>query len=89
MDKELEEQINVLIEKLTGDFKSKLIKLVLKHESKIVKEHIKEFKQNNGSSSARKPCKRVVGDKGDKKVAKGKKNEKYQSESDGSDYYSE
>lgn len=66
MDKELDQQINELIEKTTNDLKLKINKIVSKHHTKLMKDHEKELK-NAGA----KKDKGDKGDKGDKHKEKG------------------
>ena len=53
LDREMEEQID----KLVSDFKSKITKIILKNQNKLLKEQFKslkdEMKNNNVSSSPR------------------------------------
>jgi hypothetical protein len=46
MDQILEQQINELIEKTTNDLKLKICKLVVKSQTKLIKDHEKELKSN-------------------------------------------
>ena len=46
MDQVLEQQINELIEKTTNDLKLKICKLVVKSQTKLIKDHEKELKSN-------------------------------------------
>jgi hypothetical protein len=46
MDRELEEQIDELINKSTKDLKSKIIRLVVRQQNKLLKEQARELKSN-------------------------------------------
>ena len=57
MDREIEEQIDELIQKTTKDLKSKILKIFLKNQTKLIKEHAKDLKSgiNVRKPSGRKP----------------------------------
>ena len=77
MDRELEEQIDEIIQKTTKDLKLKILKIVLKNQNKILKEQARELK--GGSITTRKSsCKESL----TKKSAVSKK------DSDSDAYYS-
>jgi len=53
MDRELEEQIDEVVNKTIKDLKLKISKLVVKNQNKILKEQAKELK-TNGLQTSRK-----------------------------------
>ena len=102
MDRELEEQIDELIHKSTKDLKTRIIRIVVRHQNKLLKEQAREFK-SAGSSAHRKDSvssahrkdsvssahhKDVVSS-GGKGKASSKKESKYHSHSDSDSYYSD
>jgi hypothetical protein len=100
MDRELEEQIEDIITKATKDLKTRILRVVIRNQTKLLKDQAREFK--SGTVSTARP--RVVettrstgGRKStepkesssskNKKVAK--KDDKYHSDSDSDGYYSD
>jgi hypothetical protein len=86
MEHELEEQINDLIHKATKDLKTRILRVVVRHQNKLLKEQAKELK-----SSTQGVRKQPI-DNGRKTtktdVRKSKKETKYHSDSE-SDGYSD
>ena len=84
MDRELENQIDQIVEKSINDLKIRIYRVYTKHLKKISREHLKELKEasksGRGSTYRRAP----------KPVTKPSRNSKYHRESeDSEDYYSE
>lgn len=84
MDRELEEQIEDLINKSNKDLKTRIMRIVMRHHNKILKEQVRELK-NTGISSHKSTRGRVVAKE---PTTYKKSTSKYHSESE-SDYYSE
>lgn len=84
MDRELEDQIDQLFNKTIVDLKTKISRLILKHEKKIIKDLSKSV-----PTSSAKPSKRIS--KAIPVHQKNKSKGKYHSEASESesDYYSE
>lgn len=64
MDRDLEEQIDEIIQKTTREFKSKIVKIIIKNQNKLLKDQARELKENvlnnrksitNNISNGRKP----------------------------------
>jgi hypothetical protein len=95
MDRELEQQIEELIQKTINDLKTKIIRIVIKNQNKVLKDQARELK-TGGSTTAPQHRKERVGSvssttKGSLSTTKGKtvkKDGKYQSDSDTDGYYS-
>jgi hypothetical protein len=93
MDRELEEQIDELIHKATKDLKTRIIRIVVRNQNKLLKEQAREFK-STGSSAHRKDAvssshRKDVVSSGGKGKASSKKESKYHSHSDSDSYYSD
>lgn len=58
MDPELEEQIDEIVQKAMRDLKTKILKVVVKNQTKLAKEHAKELKNNSSTSKQTKPRER-------------------------------
>lgn len=95
MDRELEEQIDDLIHKSTKDLKSRICRLVSKHETKLLKQQARDLKSGPAPVTKKQtvPPSRKS-DRGDRVTDKGvssrpvKKDDKYHSDSDSDGYYS-
>ena len=94
MDRELEQQIEELIQKTINDLKTKIIRIVIKNQNKVLKDQARELK-TGGSTTAPQHRKERVGSASS--TTKGslstkgktvKKDGKYQSDSDTDGYYS-
>lgn len=95
MDRELEEQIDDLIHKATKDLKTRIGRVVSRHQSKLLKDQARELKSGGGATTSRKSTttastsgrgKTVVSS--NSKPSKTKKDSKYHSDSDSDGYYS-
>lgn len=102
MDRELEEQIDELIHKATKDLKTRLVRVVSRHQAKLLKDQARDLKSGTTggttSSTTRKTVNTVApvnGGRGksvtatSEKSAKSKKDSKYHSDSDSDGYYSD
>ena len=90
MERELDEQIEDLINKSNKDLRTRIMRIVMRQHNKILKDHARELK--NTSSSSYKPVRgRVVVNEStnskESTISK-KSKSKYHSDSE-SDYYSE
>jgi hypothetical protein len=95
MERELEEQIDDIIQKANKDLKSRIVRIVSRHQSKLLKEQARELKSGGGATTSRKFTttsstsgrgKPVVSSTA--KSSKTKKDSKYHSDSDSEGYYS-
>jgi hypothetical protein len=97
MDRELEEQIDDLINKSIKDLKTRILRIVVRNQNKLLKDQARELK--NGTStgtsvaSSRKPAEPSNTRKSNQKVTSSrksstKKDSKY-SDSDSDGYYSD
>ena len=88
MDRELEEQIDELIHKATKDLKTRIVRIVVRHQTKLLKEQARELK-----ASGTAPRKVVAGRGKTSSEGRGKssakKDSKYHSDSDSDGYYSD
>lgn len=99
MDRELEQQIDELINKVTKDLKTKILRTVVKHQNKLLKDQARELKTGvsaqsaQSAQSARKvKTDSVSSNKNQLSSSKGKstkKDNKYHNDSDTDGYYSE
>lgn len=98
MDRDLEEQIDDLIHKSTKDLKSRICRLVSRHETKLLKQQARDLK-SGGPAPAPAAKKQTAppsrkADRGERVTDKGassrpvKKDDKYHSDSDSDGYYS-
>jgi hypothetical protein len=99
MDLELEEQIDELITKSVKDLKTKICRVVLRNQNKLLKDQARDFKNNKGSLTTRASIRKPTlesNDSGRRKTTEhrksSKKEEKYHSDSnsnsDSEGYYS-
>ena len=93
MDKELDEQINDVINKATKDLKLKIMRVVTRHQNKLLKEQARALKINGVSSH--KPLRVKSKDAVNKDhvnkeffISKKKSTNRYHNNSE-SDYYSD
>ena len=96
MDRELEQQIDELINKVTKDLKIKILRTVVRHQNKLLKDQARELKTGVSSQSAQSARKvktdSVSSNKNQLSSSKGKstkKDNKYHNDSDTDGYYSE
>jgi hypothetical protein len=89
MDRELEEQIDELIQKATKDLKTRICRVVIRHQNKLLKDQARELKSGIGTAPSRRGLKGVkessASSSNTKKAVK--KDDKY-SDSDSDGYYS-
>ena len=52
MDRDLEEQINDLINKSNKDLKTRIVRIVVRHQNKLLKDQARDLKTNNSSRNA-------------------------------------
>ena len=92
MDRELEQQIDEIINKATKDLKSRIARIVIRHQNKLLKDQARELKSGVSSLSTRKgkseasSSNKNTTSKVDKSL---KKDGKYHNDSDTDGYYSE
>lgn len=97
MDRELEEQIEDLIQKATKDLKTRIVRVVSRHQTKLLREQARELKTGGGSTTTRKSTSAAPPSTGGRgktapvasKSSKSKKETKYHSDSDSDGYYSD
>jgi hypothetical protein len=89
MDRELEEQIGELINKATKDLKMRIVRIVVKHQNRLLKEQAREFKTNGGVTAPRRGrnVKVDTTTASHSKRKSSKKDDKYNSDSDSDGYY--
>lgn len=80
---ELEDQIDTLIQKSNKDLKTRIIRLVIRQQNKLLKDQAREFKTNG-----RVVQHKVSTSSKDRKTRKSK-DSKYHSDSDSDGYYSD
>jgi hypothetical protein len=51
MERELEEQIDDIIQKANKDLKSRIVRIVSRHQSKLLKEQARELKSGGGATT--------------------------------------
>ena len=89
MDSELEEQIDELIQKATKELKTRICRVVIRHQNKLLKDQARELKSGIGTAPSRRGLKGVkessASSSNTKKAVK--KDDKY-SDSDSDGYYS-
>lgn len=64
MDRELEDQINDLINKSNKDLKTRIVRIVVRYQNKLLKEQARELKtsaSNGGKNSSPLPDRRSIG----------------------------
>lgn len=88
MDRELEEQIDELIQKATKELKTRICRVVIRHQNKLLKEQAREFKSIGGAVPSRRGRKDVKESSSSKTKKVDKKDDKYYSDSDSDGYYS-
>ena len=86
MDSELEEKIDILIQKACKDLKTRIMREVSKSLNKTLKEQTRELKSNVSSSKSKKQVTSSSGSGG--RGGRGKKSSRNKNDSD-SDYYDE
>lgn len=96
MDKELEDQIDEIIVKATKDLKTRIARVVIRHQTKLLKDQARDIKSGGAPSGQSKgnTTRRQDSSSNDRKNTKpppsskksSKKEDKYDSDSDG--YYS-
>ena len=96
MDRELEEQIDSIIQKATKDLKTRICRVVVRHQNKLLKDQAREFKTTTGAAPRRvstavvPSTSRTSTTKASSgKKSSAKKDSKYHSDSDSDGYYSE
>ena len=94
MDREIEEQIDDLIYKSTKDLKARIMRAVIKHQNKLLKEQARELK-SSGSGTRKAPTEQTSSVSGRRKSNQtvtskksSRKDSKYHSDSDSDGYYS-
>lgn len=86
MDRELEEQIDELIKKATKDLTTRISRVVIRHQNKLLKEKARDIKNGVDNRRCRKePVTKVYSTKEKKHD---RKDGKYHSDSDSDGYYS-
>jgi hypothetical protein len=90
MDRELEEQIDELINKATKDLKSRICRVVIRNQNKLLKDQAREFKTSGGGPPPprRKAFVQKESTSSSKPKKDAKKDDKYHSDSDSDGYYS-
>lgn len=90
MDRELEEQIDELIQKATKDLKTRICRVVIRHQNKLLKDQARELKSGSGTAPSRRGLKGVKESSASSSKTKKavKKDDKYHSDSDSDGYYS-
>jgi hypothetical protein len=90
MDRELEEQIDELIQKATKDLKTRICRVVIRHQNKLLKDQARELKSGSGTVPSRRGRRGVkeFSDSSSKTKKAVKKDDKYYSDSDSDGYYS-
>ena len=90
MDRELEEQIDELIQKATKDLKTRICRVVIRHQNKLLKDQARELKSGIGTAPSRRGLKGVKESSASSSKTKkaDKKDDKYHSDSDSDGYYS-
>ena len=92
MDRELEQQIDEIINKSSKDLKSRISRIVVRHQTKLLKDQARELKSGVSALSTRKgksessSSNKNTTSKVDKST---KKDDKYRNDSDTDGYYSE
>jgi hypothetical protein len=82
MDPEIEQQIDELIHKSTKDLKNRIVRLVVRHQNKLLKDQARELKSGQVSTVSKRPsAKQPV------QTTSRKSKKKY--EDSDSEYYSE
>tara|TARA_B110000908_G_C9895384_1_gene288615 strand:+ start:198 stop:500 length:303 start_codon:yes stop_codon:yes gene_type:complete len=100
MDRELDEQIDELIHKATKDLKTRIARVVVRHQNKLLKEQARELKSWGGTGGRMKTAapsdgKSSGGRKSkptattSRKSSVSNKDSKYHSDSDSDGYYSD
>lgn len=84
MDRELEDQIDDIINKVTKDLKTRIARIVVRHQTKLLKEKAREFKTS--TSVAPRKTSTTISSSGRGKTSK--KDSKY-SDSESDAYYSD
>ena len=90
MDRELEEQIDDIIHKATKDLKTRIARIVVRHQTKLLKEQARELKSGASTNTRKTNTSSDNGRKQQSKVSSrnnSKKDSKY-SDSDSDGYYS-
>lgn len=88
MDRELEEQIDELIQKSTKDLKTRIVRVVTRSINKALKDHSRELKTVGGGSTTHKTGHKAVAAKATSRRSS-KKEERYKSDNDSDGYYSD
>ena len=101
MESELEQQIDELIQKVTKDLKTKILRVVYRHQNKLLKDQARDLKGGAVPSTSRKgkssgtvssSTKASSGGSGGSGTSRGrtsKKDDKNHNDSDTDGYYSE
>ena len=94
MDHELEEQINELITKANKDLKTRIVRIVVRHQNKLLKDQARELKAGSSAPNRKTvDVQQTSGRKSNQKVSSkkssSKKDSKYHSDSDSDGYYSD
>ena len=91
MDRDLDEQIDELINKATKDLKTKISRVVVKHQSKLLKDQARELKGGGGGTSVRVPTARRVPERRapERRDTEAKRHSSKYSDSDSEGYYSD
>jgi len=85
MDRELEEQIDSIIQKATKDLKTRIVRIAIRHQNKLLKNQAREFKTPSAPRRSTQPPVRQI----TQKTSRKSKDSKYHSDSDTDGYYSE
>jgi hypothetical protein len=81
MDRELEEQIDEIVSKSIKDLKTKIYRIVIKHQTKVNKDKARELKSESITARSR-SNKEVIQKVTSSNTGNKKKNDKYYSDSD-------
>ena len=94
MDRELEDQIDELIHKATKDLKTRIVRIVVRHQNKLLKQQARDLKTGNTTTNRRAASTGTTAARDKrraappKKATSSKKDDRYYSDSDSDGYYS-
>ena len=88
MDRELDQQIDDIISKTTKDLKTKIERVIVRHQNKLIKDHARELKSVGNSVHKIDRGKSTKQSASSKQSTSSKQSKKYYTDSE-SDYYSE
>lgn len=89
MDRDLEEQIDELIHKATKDLRTRIVRVVVRHQNKLLKDQARELKSGTNTTGGRTATASSTRKPVAKKASSAKKESRYHSDSDSDGYYSE